>query len=104
MHLSVAHNIVHLISGALALYFALTGTLRAVRSFCLIFGIVYGLLGVLGLVAGTGAERILTVIPGQLILGKMDHIVHVLLGAVFLLSGITDKTTAVVSTPVESNK
>jgi hypothetical protein len=104
MHLSVAHNIVHLISGALALYFALTGTLRAVRSFCLIFGIVYGLLGVLGLVAGTGAERILTVIPGQLILGKMDHIVHVLLGAVFLLSEITDKTTAVVSTPVESNK
>jgi hypothetical protein len=104
MHLSVAHNIVHLISGALALYFGLTGTLRAVRSFCIIFGVVYGLLGLLGLVAGTGAERMLTVIPGQLILGKMDHIVHVLLGAVFLLSGVTDKTAAVVSAPLESNK
>jgi hypothetical protein len=46
----------------------------------------------------------LTEIPGQLTLGKMDHIVHMLLGAVFLLSGITDKTTAVVSTPFESNK
>ena len=46
----------------------------------------------------------LTVIPSQLMLGKMDHIVHVLLGAVFLLSGITVKTMAVVSTPVESNK
>jgi hypothetical protein len=104
MHLSVAHNIVRLISGVLALYFGLTGTLRAVRSFCIIFGIVYGLLGLLGLVAGNGAELMLTVIPGQLMLGKMDHIVHVLLGAVFLLSGIRDKTTAVVSTPVESNK
>jgi len=103
MHLSMAHNIVHLISGALALYFGLTGTLRAVRSFCLIFGVVYGLLGLLGLAAGTGTEQMLTVIPGQLILGKIDHIVHVLLGGVFLLSGIIDKTT-VVSTPVESNK
>ena len=99
----MAHNIVHLISGALALYFGLTGTLRAVRSFCLIFGVVYGLLGLLGLAAGTGTEQMLTVIPGQLILGKIDHIVHVLLGGVFLLSGIIDKTT-VVSTPVESNK
>jgi len=65
MHLSMAHNIVHLTSGALAFYFGLTGTLRAARSFCLIFGVVYGLLGVLGLIAGTGAERILTVIPAN---------------------------------------
>jgi hypothetical protein len=51
--------------------------------------VVYGLLGLLGLIAGEGAERMLTVIPGQLMLGKMDHIVHLLLGAIFLLSGIT---------------
>ena len=63
-----------MISGALALYFGLIGTVRAARSFCIIFGVVYGLLGLLGLIAGEGAERMLTVIPGQLILGKMDHI------------------------------
>jgi Domain of unknown function (DUF4383) len=66
MHLSVAHNIVRLISGALALYFGLTGTLRAVRNFCIIFGVVYGLLGLLGIIAGVGAERMLTLIPVSL--------------------------------------
>ena len=43
MHLSFAHNIVHLVSGALALYFGARGTYDAARAFCIIFGIVYGL-------------------------------------------------------------
>jgi len=101
--LSMAHNLVHLVSGALALYFGLKGTLPAARTFCIIFGLVYGLLGVFGFIAGDGTERILNLIPGQLMLGTMDHIVHMLLGAVFLISGFADKA-AVASTPVESNR
>src|SRR5262245_14715353 len=83
MHLSVVHNLIHLVSGALALYFGLKATPAAARTFCTAFGVVYGLLGVLGFVAG-GSDRMLTVIPGQLVLGMMDHVVHLILGFVFL--------------------
>jgi len=95
MHLSLAHNLIHLVSGALALYFGLAGTLGAARTFCLVFGAVYLLLGLAGIVAGDGEARLLTVLPGQLTLGMSDHLVHVLLGALFLIGGFT--TRAVVS-------
>jgi Domain of unknown function (DUF4383) len=75
-HLTFAHNIIHLFSGAIALYFGLGGTLAGARAFCLIFGAVYLLLGVVGMVAGTGDGRMLTVIPGALMLGTMDHSIH----------------------------
>jgi Domain of unknown function (DUF4383) len=91
MHLSVAHNIVHLVSGALALYFGLKGTPAGARTFCILFGAVYGLLGLVGFVAGTGSDRMFTVIPDQLMLGTMDHVVHLVLGAVFLIAGLYKK-------------
>src|SRR5678815_1485662 len=86
MHLSVAHNVVHLLSGALALYFGTKGTYDSARAFCIIFGIVYGLLGLIGFVAG-GTDYEFTLIPNQLVLGKMDHIVHLILGIVFIVGG-----------------
>jgi hypothetical protein len=51
-HLTPAHNLIHLVSGALALYFGLSGTLAACRLFDIVFGSVYGLLGLLGFVVG----------------------------------------------------
>jgi hypothetical protein len=90
MHLSAAHNVVHLVSGALALWFGTKGTYEAARSFCIIFGIIYGLLGIVGFVAG-GADYSLTLIPNQLVLGKMDHIVHVILGVVFIAGGLSTR-------------
>ena len=51
-HLSLPHNLIHLISGAVALYLGLKGTLSAARLFCIVFGIVYLLLGV-GYLLGT---------------------------------------------------
>src|SRR3954468_24220209 len=74
MHLSAAHNVVHLVSGALALYFGTRGTYESARAFCIIFGLVYGLLGLIGFVAGAGSDYMLNLIPNQLMLGKMDHI------------------------------
>src|SRR6185503_15044468 len=91
MHLSVAHNIVHLVSGALALYFGLKGTPAGAKTFCILFGAVYGLLGLVGFVAGTGSDRMFTVIPDQLMLGTMDHVIHLVLGAVFLIAGLYKK-------------
>jgi len=90
MHLSVAHNLIHLVSGALALYFGLKATPTAARTFCTIFGAIYGLLGVIGLLTG-GYDHMLTVIPNQLVLGTVDHVVHLILGAVFLFGGLYKK-------------
>jgi hypothetical protein len=90
MHLTVAHNLIHLVSGALALYFGWKATLAAARSFCTVFGAIYALLGVIGFAVG-GAEGMLTLIPNQLMLGTMDHVIHLILGAVFLVAGLYKK-------------
>jgi hypothetical protein len=65
----------------------------------LAFGAVYLLLGIAGFLMGhPGASTIAgmmmedgklwKVIPGTLELGRMDHIVHCLLGVVFLAGGL----------------
>jgi hypothetical protein len=95
-HLSNTHNAVHLVSGAIALYFGFAGSLSAARLFCIIFGIVYALLGVCGFLLGGPTDRLLA-IDDLLMLGTMDHVVHILLGIVFLVGGFltrADVTTA----------
>jgi Domain of unknown function (DUF4383) len=101
-HLSIAHTIIHLVSGAVALYLGLKGTLAQARLFCLVFGVVYALLGIVGFLAGgpgtpSGGhpgphdDRLLKVIPGVLELGTSDHILHILLGLIFLIGGLMTK-------------
>jgi hypothetical protein len=98
-HLSLAHNVVHIVSGLIALYFGFAGSASAARGFCLVFGAVYLLLGIAGFVMGHPGASTITgmmmedskmwkVIPGTLELGRMDHIVHCLLGVVFLGGGL----------------
>ena len=89
-HLNTPHNLVHIISGALALYLGLAGSLSAARLFCLIFGIVYLLLGIVGFLMGSGPDRMFDV-AGILHLGTMDHIIHIALGIIFLIGGLTTK-------------
>ena len=47
------HNLVHIVSGILALYFGFAGSLSGARGFCLAFGAIYLLLGIAGLAMGT---------------------------------------------------
>ena len=94
MHLSLAHNVVHLVTGAVSLWLGLKGAPSAAKTFCIVFGAVYVLLGVAGFVAGDGADKMLTLLPGQLMFGKMDHIVHVLLGAIYLIGGLATPVAA----------
>ena len=90
MHLSPVHNLIHLVSGALALCFGLAGSLSAAKTFCTLFGLVYGLLGALGFIlAGPGGMW--TIVP-EFTLGTMDHIIHVILGGLFLFAGFYQKT------------
>lgn len=100
MHLSPAHNVVHLVTGAVSLFLGLKGSLSAAKTFCIVFGAVYLLLGVAGFVAGGEGEpgvpgpqdaRLLKVLPGVLEFGTSDHAVHILLGAIFLIGGLMTK-------------
>jgi len=86
-HLTPVHNLVHIVSGAIALYFGFAGSAAAAKGFCLIFGIVYLLLGVAGWFLGTGEMHMFTV-GSLLTLGKMDHIIHIALGIIFLIGGL----------------
>lgn len=95
-HLSPAHNVIHLVSGAISLFLGLKGSLSAAKTFGIVFGLVYLLLGVAGFVAGTGPERMLTVLPGQLELGTMDHIIHVVFGLVYLVGGLATRSVPAV--------
>lgn len=89
-HLNGAHNVVHLVSGLISVYFGTKGSLGAAKQFCLIFGIVYGLLGVVGYFVGTGPEHMLE-LP-SLMLGKPDHYIHILIGVLYLIGAFTTKT------------
>jgi hypothetical protein len=98
MHCSNAHNAVHLVTGAAALFFGLKSESSA-RRFAQIFGVVYFLLGLVGLFAGPGVftlpdagfgtadDHLLKVIPGHLEFGTADSAVHVMLGTIFAIIG-----------------
>lgn len=87
MHLTPIHNVVHLVTGGLALYFGFAAP-HGARGFALAFGSIYLLLGIAGFVA-----------PGIVatVIGHGDHVdarallpdnvVHLLLGAAFLAAG-----------------
>lgn len=96
MHLSLAHNFIHLASGALALWFGYSDNTRKAYNFCIGFGALYGLLGFAGFVFGEPGypgvghmeadENLLRIIPNALELGSADHTVHILISAVFLIT------------------
>lgn len=98
MHLSVAHNLVHLISGLLAIWCGYANSNRAFN-FCLIFGALYGALGIAGFMIGEPGypafgymeadQNLFRVIPNVLELGTMDHIVHLLIGAFLIFTTYT---------------
>jgi Domain of unknown function (DUF4383) len=90
-HLTAQHNLIHIVSGVIALYFGFAGTMSAAKGFCLVFGIVYLGLGILGFALGTGGDRIWRVIDDLLMFGRVDHSIHVLLGVIFLAGGLFTK-------------
>ena len=90
-HLGAVHNVIHLVSGALSLYFGSKGLAQA-RMFCLVFGAVYGLLGVVGMIAGSGADKELQ-LP-SLTLGTKDHYIHIAIGVLYLSGGLATKAKA----------
>jgi Domain of unknown function (DUF4383) len=88
-HVNAAHNVVHLLTGAIALGVGMT-SVPASRLFFQVFGIVYGLVAVLGFVYG---ER---PILGLIANNMADTWLHVLIPAVSLFLGFATSPTTVV--------
>jgi hypothetical protein len=86
-HVNTAHNVVHLLSGAVALWAGLTTTANA-RMYFRVFGVVYALVAVLGFVTGDG--MILGVISNN----AADTWLHVAIAAAALFLGFAAKDEA----------
>jgi hypothetical protein len=79
-HVNPAHNVVHLLSGAVALACGLAG-IGAARLYFRIFGVVYGLVAVLGFVQGD------TLLLGLISNNRADVWLHVVIAAASLALG-----------------
>ena len=89
-HLTPPHNVVHIVSGVIALYLGFAGSITGAKAFSLIFGLVYLALGILGMAFGKEPDN--TWMVGPLHLARMDHGIHMLLGLIFLGGGLFTKT------------
>ncbi|MNJ91043.1 hypothetical protein D3C87_86870 [compost metagenome] len=86
-HLSPAHNMIHLVSGILSLWFGTGKSIIAAKNFSRVFGTLYLLLGLAGFVFGGGnADSLIRPIPNILEFGTSDHFIHIAIGAIFLVA------------------
>lgn len=101
MHLSLLHNVVHITAGGLALWSGLSDVSGKARIFSISFGSLFLFLGIAGFMFGKvgypgvgnmeADSNLLRIIPNALELGTSDHVVHLLLGTVFMVSAYLSK-------------
>jgi hypothetical protein len=91
-HADTFHNGVHIGSGVLFVLIALAAPGFA-SGFLILFGIVYLLLGVVGLISfgSQGMGKVL----GILHVNGADNILHIVLGAVIFIAGISTRRSRV---------
>ena len=87
------HNIVHIVSGVLFVCFAMFAA-ASVRSFMILFGLIYLALGVIGAMQIGHAEMKLF---GFLHVNKMDNYLHIVLGVVIMLAGFVSRRSVAVA-------
>lgn len=95
MHLGWGHNIIHLVSGVLSLWFGVGRSELTAEKFSYSFAAIYGALGVAGFLFGQNTSLIppmmdydsfwWQLIPGSVEFGTADHIVHLLIGGIFVV-------------------
>jgi hypothetical protein len=93
-HADFTHSMVHIVSGALFLLIALASPSNA-ATFMIIFGAVYLLIGILGLV-NIGTEGMGKVL-GFLHVNGADNFLHIGLGAAIFLAGVASPKSKRVS-------
>lgn len=84
-HADAVHNMVHIVSGILFLMIAFAAPSKAAL-FLKVFGIVYLLLGIIGLFT-IGSEG-MTILLGFLPINGADNYLHIGLGIVIFLAGM----------------
>jgi hypothetical protein len=87
-HVNTAHNIVHILSGAVALIAAATSA-RAAQMYFRVFGLVYGLVALLGFMAG-GDQPVLGIIANN----AADNWLHLAIALVSLGLGFAPDLVA----------
>ncbi len=80
------HDLVHILSGIIFLIVGFSGTERGASTWLKAFGAVYLLVAILGffVVTGSGSGNVL----GLIEVNAADNWLHVILGVVFILSGM----------------
>jgi hypothetical protein len=79
-HVDTVHNVIHLLSGIVALCCA--GSASAAKSYFKIFGVIYGLVTIIGF---TNGESIL----GIFSINAADNVLHLLISVVALYLGFS---------------
>ena len=117
-HLTLTHNLIHLVSGAASLYFGLKGTNYAAKLFCFAFGFAYLGLAVVGYWFGFNHgetylpdpaanhglnENMFHMIPGFFELGTIDHVIHLAIGAVYIIGAALTRTRRNITEYLEGN-
>ncbi len=82
--INMTHNAVHILSGVLGIAAALM-SLKAAKMFCVLFGIVYGIVAVAGFMNVPQAVSLLN-------LNTADNFLHLGIAAGCLFFGLTAKT------------
>ena len=88
-HLTTIHNFIHILTGLIALYLGFAGSYDAAKTFCLIFGVVYLLIAIIGFMAPSTLASILGHSGSMTAADLMpDNVFHLLVGIVFLAVGL----------------
>jgi hypothetical protein len=105
MHLSVAHNLIHLLSGALAIWFGYSSEQHRAYNLTMVFGVAYGLIAIAGYMIGNPGyptlgnlnadQHLWRVIPNVMEFGTVDHVLHLFISAVFLTAALVWRRTDV---------
>ena len=90
-HVDAIHNIVHLLSGAVALYVGMTSA-SASKTYFQVFGVVYALVAILGFV-DYGSDKLI----GLMAINPADTYLHVVIALVALYLGFASKEEAAVA-------
>lgn len=88
-HLTPIHNVIHIVTGLIALYLGFAGSYSGAKTFCLVFGVVYILVAIIGFMAPDTLASILGHAGPMTSADFMpDNVFHLLVGIVFLAVGM----------------
>jgi hypothetical protein len=85
-HINTAHNIVHIVTGLIALWVGVAGA-HASKLFFLTFGIIYGIVCILGFISGNNP------VLGFMANNRADAWLHLLIAVIALGLGLMPETS-----------